>query len=92
MKICRLFYGALTVVILCTMLLSWGGGGISDNSSESGGPSLAIAPNGAPYVAWYDSNSEAWPQTDKMPTISPQTERNTDKKKMCPCFLLSVGK
>jgi hypothetical protein len=30
------------------------GGGISDNSNDSFSPSLAIAPDGTPYVAWYD--------------------------------------
>jgi len=30
------------------------GGGISDNSGNSGSPSLAIAPDGTPYVAWCD--------------------------------------
>jgi len=32
------------------------GGGISDNSGESYAPSVAIAPDGTPYVAWYDSS------------------------------------
>ena len=35
---------------------SAGGSGISDNSGDSGAPSLAIAPNGTPYVAWSDSS------------------------------------
>jgi len=30
------------------------GGGVSDNGSDSKEPSLAIAPDGTPYVAWYD--------------------------------------
>ena len=33
------------------------GGGISDNGSNSMSPSLAIAPDGTPYVAWVD---EGW--------------------------------
>jgi len=32
------------------------GGGISDNSGASRYPSMAIAPNGTPYVAWRDDN------------------------------------
>jgi len=31
-------------------------GGISDNSGMSSTPSVAIAPGGTPYVAWYDSS------------------------------------
>jgi len=31
------------------------GGGISDNSGNSFGPSVAIAPDGTPYIAWFDS-------------------------------------
>jgi hypothetical protein len=30
------------------------GGGISNNSGSSVAPDVAIAPNGTPYVAWYD--------------------------------------
>lgn len=33
------------------------GGGISNNSGGSEGPSIAIAPNGTPYVAWDDDSS-----------------------------------
>ena len=33
------------------------GGGISNNSSRSVQPSLAIGPDGAPIVAWYDESS-----------------------------------
>jgi hypothetical protein len=33
------------------------GGGISNNSGDSVFPSLAIAPNGTPYVAWQDDSS-----------------------------------
>ncbi len=33
------------------------GGGISNNNGQSGTPSLAIAPDGTPYVAWQDDNS-----------------------------------
>jgi hypothetical protein len=82
MKIRKFFYRVLTVVILCAMLLPWGGGslsgtaqaacpvtaenwhevgtdsacagGISDNSGSSKVPSLAIAPDGTPYVVWED--------------------------------------
>jgi len=32
-------------------------GGISDNSGSSLGPSVAIAPNSTPYVAWTDASS-----------------------------------
>ena len=84
MKIRKLFYRVLIVVILCTMLLPWGGGslsgmaragcpvtaenwhevgtdsacagGISDNSGDSTSPSVAIAPDGTPYVTWYDGS------------------------------------
>jgi hypothetical protein len=31
------------------------GGGISDNTGWSGSPSLAVAPDGTPYVAWQDN-------------------------------------
>jgi len=30
------------------------GGGISNNDGRSEMPSLALAPDGTPYVAWYD--------------------------------------
>ena len=30
------------------------GGGISDNGSQSSSPSIAVAPNGIPYIAWDD--------------------------------------
>jgi len=33
------------------------GGGISDNSGSSRNPSLAIAPDGTPYIAWWDDSS-----------------------------------
>jgi hypothetical protein len=33
------------------------GGGISNNSSDSQSPWVAIAPNGTPYVAWRDNSS-----------------------------------
>jgi hypothetical protein len=33
------------------------GGGISNNSGESSRPSIAIASDGAPYVAWEDNSS-----------------------------------
>jgi hypothetical protein len=33
------------------------GGGISDNSGASYSPSLAIAPDGTPYVAWHDDTN-----------------------------------
>ncbi len=33
------------------------GGGISDNSGESVSPSVAIAPDGTPYVAWKDESN-----------------------------------
>jgi hypothetical protein len=33
------------------------GGGISDNSGDSYSPSVAVAPGGRPYVAWYDDSS-----------------------------------
>jgi hypothetical protein len=33
------------------------GGGISDNSGDSGQPSVAVAPDGRPYVAWEDKSS-----------------------------------
>jgi len=36
---------------------STSGGGISNNSGTSGSLSLAITPNGTPYVAWCDSSS-----------------------------------
>jgi hypothetical protein len=32
------------------------GGGISDDDDDSCGPSIAIAPDGTPYVAWTDRN------------------------------------
>jgi PKD repeat protein len=32
------------------------GGGISDNSGDSYFPSVAIAPDGTPYVAWHDNS------------------------------------
>ena len=32
------------------------GGGISDNSGGSGSPSVAVAPDGTPYVAWGDGS------------------------------------
>jgi hypothetical protein len=32
------------------------GGGISDNSGRSEFPSVAVAPDGRPYVAWYDNS------------------------------------
>jgi hypothetical protein len=35
------------------------GGGISNSSDASFGPSLAFAPDGTPYVAWYDYSSGA---------------------------------
>jgi hypothetical protein len=35
----------------------YGGGGISDTTGLSGSPSLAIAPDGTPYVAWQDRSS-----------------------------------
>ena len=34
------------------------GGGISDNDLASAWPSLAIAPDGTPYVAWEDTNRD----------------------------------
>jgi len=37
------------------------GGGISDNSAASFYPSMAIAPDGTPYVAWYDHSGSGWP-------------------------------
>lgn len=33
------------------------GGGISNNSGDSGRPSIAITPNGTPYVGWTDATS-----------------------------------
>jgi hypothetical protein len=36
------------------------GGGISDNTGGSGWPSLAIAPDGRPYVAWGDDSGGDW--------------------------------
>ena len=36
------------------------GGGISNNGGQSWGPSLAVGPNGAPIVAWYDDNGGNW--------------------------------
>jgi hypothetical protein len=38
------------------------GGGISDNSGNSRRPSLAIAPapDGMPYVTWYDDGGGDW--------------------------------
>jgi len=36
------------------------GGGISNNSGDSSGPSLAITPDGTPYVAWCDTSGEGW--------------------------------
>lgn len=33
------------------------GGGISGNGSYSGTPSMAIAPDGTPYVAWFDDSN-----------------------------------
>lgn len=36
------------------------GGGISNTVSLSFGPSLAIAPDGTPYVAWQDSSIGGW--------------------------------
>jgi hypothetical protein len=35
----------------------YSGGGISNTSSPSGSPALAIAPDGTPYVAWQDGPS-----------------------------------
>ena len=34
------------------------GGGISDNWAPSGPPSVAIAPDGRPYVAWDDDSAD----------------------------------
>jgi len=36
------------------------GGGISNNIGWSGVPSLAIAPDGTPYVGWPDDSSGDW--------------------------------
>jgi len=36
------------------------GGGISDNNGHSGRPSLAVAPDGTPYVAWEDESGGDW--------------------------------
>jgi hypothetical protein len=36
------------------------GGGISDNPGGSNAPAVAVAPDGTPYVAWYDSGGLAW--------------------------------
>lgn len=36
------------------------GGGISDNTGSSNVPAMAIASDGTPYVAWYDSGGLAW--------------------------------
>ena len=36
------------------------GGGISDNTGGSGWPSLAVAPDGRPYVAWGDDSGGDW--------------------------------
>ena len=36
------------------------GGGISNNNGYSGPPSLEIAPNGTPYIAWMDDRSGNW--------------------------------
>lgn len=33
------------------------GGGISNNSGYSGHPSIAVSPNGTPYIAWADSST-----------------------------------
>lgn len=33
------------------------GNGISNNAGDSFAPSIAVAPNGTPYVAWYDSSN-----------------------------------
>jgi len=33
------------------------GGGISNNSGDSGSPSVAIASDGTPYIAWHDDDS-----------------------------------
>jgi hypothetical protein len=35
-------------------------GGISDNQGDSSGPSLAIGPDGRPYVAWCDTSGGKW--------------------------------
>ncbi len=35
------------------------GGGVSNNEGVSGEPSLAIAPDGTPYLAWSDDSSES---------------------------------
>jgi hypothetical protein len=35
-------------------------GGISDNDGDSFWPSLAVAPDGRPYVAWCDDSSGDW--------------------------------
>jgi len=32
-------------------------GGISDNDGKSRTPAVAIAPDGTPYVVWYDKSS-----------------------------------
>jgi hypothetical protein len=36
------------------------GGGISDNDGNSWCPSLAVAPDGRPYVAWHDNSGGDW--------------------------------
>ena len=36
------------------------GGGISDNSGSSAWPSMAVAPDGTPYVAWHDNSGGDW--------------------------------
>jgi hypothetical protein len=36
------------------------GGGISNNNGISSDPSMVIAPDGTPYVAWSDESSGAW--------------------------------
>jgi hypothetical protein len=36
------------------------GSGISDNDGRSVDPSLAIGPDGTPYVAWEDDTSGGW--------------------------------
>ena len=33
------------------------GGGISNNTGTSNNPSVAVAPDGTPYVAWHDGTS-----------------------------------
>jgi hypothetical protein len=36
------------------------GGGISNNTGSSEFPSLVLAPDGAPYVAWHDDSGGSW--------------------------------